>query len=488
MASSTPLEQPSARGPSALRRVLRLLGRIALWGALSIVAAILVALAINYSDEPLSAQASALREPPKNPYKPEDNLYIALAGFSAPAGQSVVTVGEANVARYNGQVDSMLRDPMLALTVLPGADPPALKLSGSLDLPHPREVAFWESVRTNRTKIDQLVEQNHELYQRYLTLLSLPGYYETARPSVMAPIYMVPIDVRNLFLADIAARIQRGDEARTRSALTSLRQDMDLWRRVLTGEGGLVSKMVAVAFIQTDSLIVSDVIADPRIPIPEGMADVLPEFQLADWSIGKAFAVEFRFHSFIHRQTQAGIDSHWQPTEATYAERLWGRVLNPIAGRFFRFNATENLDARAMTELASFAALDPSTFPTWDARYQQWEHGFTDFLSVRTVYNPIGKILVAIAAPAYKSYLLRPYDGAALQRLVRLSFEIRRQQIVPSGVEAFLRQHPEWSTHPVSGRPFVWRATAREIAIQPLAQEPRDRRFSIQIWANPAGR
>lgn len=256
---------------------------------------------------------------------------------------------------------------------------------------------------------------------------------------------------------------------------------------MLTGEGTLISKMVSVSFLQTDSLVVSDMIADPRIPMPEGMTDVLPEFELADWNISNAFAGEFRFHSFIHRQTQAAIDSHWQPPDTTYAWRLWGRVLGPIEGRFYKLNATENLDAKAMTELAGFAALNPSTFPTWQARYQQWEHGFTDFVSVRTVYNPIGKILVAIAAPAYKNYLLRPYDGAALQRLVRLSFEIRRQQVVPSGVEAFMKLHPEWSTHPVDGRPFVWHATVREIAIQPLGQQPADRRFSVQIWTKPEG-
>lgn len=487
MSSSTAPEQSTSPSSSVVRRILRVLGRIVLWGVVSVVALILVGLAINYSDEALSPQASALLEPPKNPYKPEENLYIAMAGFGAPAGQSTVSAGEASVARYNAKVDSMIRDPMQAIAA-PWSEPPALKLSGSLDLPHPREAVFWESVRTNRAKIEQLVGENHELYQRYLALFSLPGYYETARPSVMVPIYIVPNDVRNLFLANTASRIQNGDEAQIRSALTSLSQDADLWHRMLTQDGGLISKMVAISFLQTDSLILSDMIADPRIPIPEGMTDYLPEFKLADWNIGGAFAGEFRFHTFVQRQTQSAIDTHWQPPDTTYAGRWWGRILGPLEGRFYKFNATENLDARNMTELASFAELDPSTFSTWQARYQRWEQGAADFMSVRSVYNPIGKILVAIAAPAYKNYLLRPYDGAALQRLVRLSFEIRRHEVSPSDVEAFMRAHPEWSTHPIDGRPFVWHAAAAEIAIQPIAQQPKDRRFSVQIWRKPADR
>jgi hypothetical protein len=167
MSSSTTPEQPTPRSSSVFCRILRALGRIALWGVVSVVVLILAALAINYSDEPLSPQASALLEPPKNPYKPEDNLYIALAGFGAPAGQSMVSAGEASIARYNAQVDLMIRDPMLAISG-PWSDPPALKLSGSLDLPHPREARFWESVRTKRAQIEELVGENRELYERFV--------------------------------------------------------------------------------------------------------------------------------------------------------------------------------------------------------------------------------------------------------------------------------------------------------------------------------
>ena len=81
-------------------------------------------------------------------------------------------------------------------------------------------------------------------------------------------------------------------------------------------------------------------------------------------------------------------------------------------------------------------------------------------MSVRTIYDPIGKILVAIAAPAYENYIVRPYDAAALQRLVRLSFEIRRQRIAPSEIAGFMKLHPEWATHPADGRSFVWKPSS----------------------------
>jgi hypothetical protein len=470
-------------------RALRVLRRIAIWGSLALLALVLAALAINAFDERPSPEALALLHPPENRYRPDDNLYVSLAGFDAPASQSVISVGQARIAHYNERVDTMLRDPLLGLETLAGSDPQRLKFEGSIDCCRPREASFWDSVHANGPKIEQLIDQNRELYQRYLALFDLPGYYETARPSPAAPIYMVPTDVRNLFLASVSLWMQSGDKLQIQSALKSLRQDIDLWHRMLIGEGTLISKMLAVAFLQTDFLILTDMIADPQTAIPQNMDEYLPQFDLSDWNIRNAFAAEFRLHTFIYRQTQALADNHWQAPDSmgSSAWRMWNRILSPIEGHFFKINATENLDAKVMSELGGFAALAPSTFATDQAQLKKWEQKNADFVSVRTIYNPIGRILVAMAAPAYENYIVRPYDAAALQRLVRLSFEIRRQRIAPSEITGFMKLHSEWATHPADGRSFVWKQAIGEIAIQPVARQPPDRRFSVQIWRESAG-
>jgi hypothetical protein len=462
-----------------LFRVFRVLRRLVLWGAVTLFALFLSALAINVFDERPSRQALALSQPPENRYKPEENLYVALIGFDAPPGQSVIAVGQARIAHYNERVDSQLRDP---LVVLHSDDPLALKFAGSMDFCRPQEPSFWANVRASAPKFAQLTDNNRELYERYLALFALVGYYETARPSPLAPIPYVPTDVRNLFLANLSLRMQSGNDAQTQAALESLRQDLALWRRMLAGEGLPLSKLVAGAYLQTDFLVLADMLADPRAAIPKGMDDLLADFDWDDWNIGKAFAAEFRVHLFMYRQIQALSDGHWQPPDSTRASRVWNRILNPIEGQFFKINATENLYAKTMGELAGFAALRPSTLPAQQVQLRKWERDNADFLSVRAVYNPIGKTLVAIAAPAYEDYVLRTYDVAALQRLVRLSFEIRRQQIAPSEVTTFIKQHPEWSTHPADGRSFLWKPATGEIAVQPVAREPAWKRFSLQIW------
>jgi len=470
-------------------RALRVLRRIAMWGALALFSLVLGVFAINAFDERPSPQALTLLHAPENHYRPNENLYVSLAGFDAATSQSVIYAGQARIAHYNEKVDTLLRDPLLGFDTVTGSDPKRLKFEGSIDFCHPREASFWGCIHVNGPQIERLIDHNKELYQRYLALFDLPGYYETARPSPAAPIFTVPSEVRNLFLASVSLRMQSGDDLKMHAALKALRQDIDIWHRILTGEGTLISKMLAVSYLQTDYLILTDMIADPRTAIPQNMDEYLPQFDLSDWNIGNAFAAEFRLHAFIYRQTQVLADNHWQPPDnvGSRAWRLWNRLLGPIEGHFFKIHATENLDAKVMNELAAFAALGPSTFATDQARLKILEQTNSDVASVRTIYNPIGKILVAIAAPAYENYIYRPYDAAALQLLSRLSLEIRRQRIAPSEIAGFMRIHPEWSTHPADGRSFVWKQTTGEIAIQPVARQPADRRFSAQIWRESAG-
>ena len=107
---------------------------------------------------------------------------------------------------------------------------------------------------------------------------------------------------------------------------------------------------------------------------------------------------------------------------------------------------------------------------------------------LRFAYNPIGTALATVLAPApaYDNYCLRAWDAAALQRLVRAGYEIRRLRLGAAEVPAFLAGHPQWSTHPIDGRPFLWDAASGELRVQTLAQHPAGRRFSIHVLAPPA--
>lgn len=468
----------------------RIAGRILRWSALLIGSLVLVALlllalafAVNWRDEPLTPAARALLIPPPNPLKPEDNIYLAMAGFTAPSGESVVALGQARIEHYNERLDAVLHDPSSqALDSLQLPDPQPLQFRGRADFVHPLSASVWDEVPAHYAEIESLIAQNAELYQRYQALERLPGYYETARPSYLAPTVFVPTQLRYLFLEETVRRLRNGTTGEQREALAELLADVGLWRRVLTGQGLLTSKMLALAYLQSDYLVLADLIADPSAELPAAAGDAEaapPLFALGDFDLGAAFAGEFRVQAALLAQTEYLYAIGWNPLPArATVERGWlDRLGTAISGHFFKLNATLNLFAQQAERLraivpgpdviASDRRLADSSATAWGAV---------------GLYNPIGKLLAGIAAPAGVSYPLRAWDAAALQRLVRAGYEIRRQRIAAAEIPAFLRQHPQWSTHPGDGRPFVWNAATAQIRIQTIGEQPAGRRFFIRVW------
>jgi hypothetical protein len=467
-------------------RILRWIGLVA--GSLALIALALctLAFAINWRDEPLTPQARALRAPPPNPLKPEDNIYIAMAGFTAPAGASVVAAGQDRIGHYNERLDAVLHDPSAqALDSLTLRIPGTLEFRGQAEFVRPLSGSLWDEVPSHREQIEALTAANGELYQRYLALQRLPGYYETARPSYLAPAIFVPTEVRYLFLEDTVLRLRGAKPHEQRAALDELLADVALWRRVLIGQGLLISKMLALAYLQSDCLVLADMIADPHAAVPEGPGDadgVAPLFALGDFDLGGAFAAEFRVQASLLEQTQYLYTIGWSPQPADdAAPRRWtDRLGSLISAHFFKLNATVNLfaqQAERLTALRPGPGVAAADKKLADSSLAAW--------SLVGAYNPIGKLLAGIAAPAGVTYPLRAWDAAALQRLVRAGYEIRRQSIAPADVPAFLARHPEWSTHPGDGRPFLWQPGTAEIRVQTIGEQPEGRRFSIRVWRSP---
>jgi hypothetical protein len=471
----------------------RIAGRILKWVGLAAGSAALIALVlfaavflVNGRDEPLTPQARALLPAPPNPLKPDDNIYLAMAGFTAPSGASVITTGESRIDRYNEHLEAVLHDPSAqALASLALKDPHALEFQGQAEFVQPLTGSLWEQVPAHRSEIEALTVLNGELYQRYVALERLPGYFETARPSYLAPAIFVPTEVRYLFLEDAVLRLRGGSAREQRAALDQLIADVGLWRRVLTGQGVMISKMLALAYLESDYLVLADMIADPRSAVPLGPDDAdntAPLFALRDFDLGSAFAAEFRVQTSLLEQTQYLYTIGWTPGAArSGAPRNWtDRLGSEVSAHFLKLNATVNLFAQQAGRLMALApgpGVAAANKKLADSSLVAW--------SLLGAYNPIGRLLAGIAAPMGVTYPLRAWDAAALQRLVRAGYEIRRQRIAPADIPVFLARHPEWSTHPGDGRPFVWHPDSGEIRVQTIGEQPQGRRFSIRIWQAP---
>jgi hypothetical protein len=452
-------------------------GRILKWAGIAVGSLILlglmllaIAYAINMRDEPLTPRVLALRQPPYNPYRPEENLYVALVGFDAPAGESVIAAGQARIDRYNGELEALLRDPWAVQSEQP--DPRSLQFKGKFQFPQPAN-SYWNEIPPRRQEVEKLLADNRELYERYLALHQLRGYFQTARPSILAPMAYVRTDARKLFLASVVLRM-RSDDARARQqALADLEDDLRLWRIMLAADGTFASKMVAIAYLHAGEQLLADAIADPQSSVPVGADDaqaVAPLFPLDDWNIGNVCPGEFRVQQTILAQDRAMALSGWAPPDSGWLQRFSNR----IGYHFLKINATENLFAEQADRLTRAAA--PGAAGSAAAAADN------PFATIRAVYNPTGKFLAAIIEPFYYGYPARAWDGAAFQRLLRLSYEIRRQRIEAAAIPAFMKQHPEWSTHPSDGRSFILNGATGTIRVQTLGKENNGRVFFVHVW------
>lgn len=463
--------------PPPMRKALKILGRI-----IGSIIALLLLIVIgsflaNGFDEQLTPEAKALLSPPPNPYGTQDNIFTAFAGFDAPPQSSILTVGAARIDYYNEHLPTMLT----GAGELTKKDPNDIAFKGELECCHPVTSSIWHEAKTQRALIEAVTTDNQELYQRYLAVHPLQGYYDTARPSFYVPAYFVPQPVRSLFLANAALRIQSQSRSQQFAALDDLGLDIQMWKKVLQGDGYLLSKMVAVGALHADFILQADMLADPEFDltlIDAGHQWMVTPFVMGDWTIGKAFYSEMRMQQFIFTDTMSmGATEKWLGQSMSW----WERTVFRFQAQYFKLHATENLQARQMIVLAQFADADPSDFSRRREAYRQWVKRNAAVPSFGMIYNPMGKILVEISAPAYEDYPARVYDVAAMQRLVCLVYQIRNQKIDLAGIPGFLKQHPEWST-PIDAKPIQWDATAGELKVPLTGTHPLAHRFSVKLY------
>jgi hypothetical protein len=292
----------------------------------------------------------------------------------------------------------------------------------------------------------------------------------------------VPQSLRALYLADIADAVQSGTDTERRAAIKSLAADVALWRRMLQGEGTLVSKMLATAYLHADLILLADIIEDRDVSldqIQEGAAALIEPWPVDSWKIGKVLRTEYR------RWSAELTDSSEDPEHFLDGPSIppeWVQRRATDFGRpFVKPNATRNLQVRILEPLIAVADGDPARYPENARAYADWYQGLWSKTFPAVLYNPIGKSLVYLGGPGFLDYPLRAYDVAAFQRLVVLCYQLRAQSVAPAEVPGFMAAHPEWSTHPVEGMLFVWDAQTGEIRVAPRAKTQPGRRFGIRI-------
>ena len=231
--------------------------------------------------------------------------------------------------------------------------------------------------------------------------------------------------------------------------------------------------------------LLSDIIADSKLDLQDSSPEIQSALELLDkddWKIGNLFVFEYRLSAFMWDELRVTKGKRLPADSASEDGGWWERFFDQISDLFLKINATQNLDAKVKTHLQKMTNADPAEFFVARDAYRKWLRDNVE-LGMHYAYNPTGKVLLGIASSPYETYYLRTYDGAAFQRLVRLGYEIRNQRVKDTAVSLFMQQHPQWASHPVDGRPFIWDEKKREIAVQTLGEQPEGRRFSVAVWS-----
>jgi hypothetical protein len=469
--------------PEAHLSGVQLAWRIVRWPLPAVALLSAALLVTNATDEKLSTQARAMLATPESRYPDSENLFVLLGGLDAPAEKSPLAVGEANIAAYRRVVTEHL--PLRGVSALEvGRTPKSAQLTVTTDLSQWNMLtsSIWERSRASHLEIAVWTSANRVLLDRYSALTASKGYEEEALRSSIELFYSVAQSLRALYLADIANTVQSGTNAERLAAIKSLAADVALWQRMLQGEGTLISKMIATAYLHADFILVADMIEDRTVPLGQtqhGAAELLEPWPVESWKIGKVFRTEFR------RSSAVLADAREDPEHFLHAFDPgwdWVQRRSTDLGRLFvKQNATRNLQARILDRLSAVADGDPARYSENARTYVDWFEQLPSWSFPALLYNPIGKSLVDLGGPPFLDYPLRTFDVAAFQRLVVVAYQLRAQSVAPADVPGFMAAHPEWSTHLVDRTPFAWDAETEEIRVIPRAKSPPGRRFSIRI-------
>jgi len=460
---------------------------------LVILAAVAVVL-VNAFDEPLKEETRALRFPPAMAAVPaEQNLYLALLGQEAPHGESPIDFGQTRVDLYEAKLPALLEDPTISIVPPERNDAPTLTFRGEVNfLPPSSQASIWISVEDHLDELAQVLAANRELFDRYRALHALTGYQEIATPSPYQPFGYPSSRVRKLYLGWIAQRLKSGNVSEQKAALDDLAADLTTWRIMSFGTGSLVPKTLAFVYIQADTLLLADMLADRSIkiePLVPQLDRITTPAELVDWRLGDALPGEFRMfqtavdHADSHPLRTLDALKRFNSIDESKPFEYHALFWEPVLRYFYKKNATDNLRAEDALKGIAFASLKPSDFLAARDEYSKWREQHMNFLNFRILDNPMGKLLLSEMTFSAEVYGLRGYEVAATQRLLRLTYEIRRQRIPLNQIPNFIAAHPEWASHPVSGKPYTFNPDTNSISFTPVSGGVKSWRFSAPVWS-----
>ena len=374
-----------------------------LFSLLLVFALFIVVINSSIFDEELHPEVKlAMQVPPE--INPQKNAYLALFGMQAAAGKDMQQVGIQLTTRYLQNRDQHQRDELTQEEIQ--------EIAGgkNLDEAWSKQYKSCNSRQENGCLAKMVAQINstpmtdtrfNVMLKRYQQLLEMQDYQELQNASAATPLpqFGLALDVAKIYLA------QASTEKNPMTFLTALQKDMRFWRRVLSQGNAIISKMIAIAALRNDLQYLSEFMQSKTLTEEQKtlIQQLLVTLDSEELNIAEAISGEGR----------------WLATEFNYVEKNW------LSRMAFQYNATLNANYfYAIKHDVELAKLSSIQLAKALAQVRINEDSPLTW-SPSSLYNFIGKALVATAHPYMQDYIARVHDLNGMILLVQLQLSLK---------------------------------------------------------------
>lgn len=407
------------------------------WLSASIIVAFLAFIAINLFDESLDPRAAAFGKPRPSTVPEAENGYFALLAIDAPQGADGMAYARAWLDETRAAAHERRR-PLR----------PPREQAKRPDPCDPIDRSCFTVVRENAGQIKGQLAMFAGDLARYEALVSSRRFEEVLDyPFGLEsdfPSYASLARAQRAYLLRAALDFEAG---RVEKAMAALEREF-AWQRLFLRESRLlVSKMVAARNYWRDLMFVRSLLETgsaklaPELPRLQKMLRPLDE---AVQSLSRVAETEFGFVGAAY----SGISPNKDDIRQIVGWYVFGTAL------LYQPKATMNHAYRYYSKLGDVVLAAPAHRVLSESK--AFSESWHDLPWWRYIYNPVGKMLMSVAMPAWEDYPLRMHDLDALNRLVALRVELLVSKATASQIAERVAASDRRFHDPYSRNPMTW--------------------------------
>ncbi|MEI6704185.1 MAG: hypothetical protein WCL71_11720 [Deltaproteobacteria bacterium] len=433
------------------------LQRIPIIRTLSVIY-LLIFLGLALYDEPLKTDVAEFLKVPSASVPDAENAYFAQLGFTAPPGTDTLSFG---IAKYRKTLEEAAKKRAGNIQEVPtkGADSSQISFKGK-ELPKDK---LYQFATDPSSALDILAKDNAELLARYH---ALRRYRHIEEPGGNGLYQDVPIPAFTPILSTqsltLLLALRSAHEGKLDEALGVLADDMTYWRGILRQTHTLIGKMIAIACIQKDYQVLSELIGHNDLSERQRIQvrGLLAPWKSDDANFGEAALYEALYVS-----------------ESLFASLPEHGLLN---GLFLKKNASKNTIVRFYMENSRISKITAEEFYR-SLAIQQKDQKELARLHPDFLYNPVGAILNSIAIPQLSSYFSRFHDLEAKRRMVLIHLMAREQGIGHDGMPKLVKEAGREYTNPYTGQPMQWNEGKKSIVMDSIPSQGKAEQRRVEL-------